>query len=185
VHSVIWRSDRLQSSEHCALTESDAGNRLTGVVVIALGVEPGHLSYTVDADARWHTRSVEVVVTTTDSRRLLLVADGSGGWTVDGKAAPELEGCLDVDLGFTPSTNTLPIRRLALGQGTAAEVAAAWVRFPELTPERLDQSYERLAADRWRYRSAGFEAELVVDSSGLVTRYGDDIWTAVARRGEP
>jgi len=185
VRSLIWTSERLQSREHCSLDVSVGGGvRLSGVVVLPVADAPGHVSYMVDADERWHTRSAEVVVTTTDERRLVLSADGSGRWTVDGEAAPALDGCLDVDLGFTPSTNTLPIRRLAVAEGERAEVSAAWVRFPGFTVERLDQSYERLAGDRWRYRSASFEAELVVDASGLVTRYGDDIWTAVARQGD-
>jgi hypothetical protein len=39
------------------------------------------------------------------------------------------EGCLDIDLGFSPSTNLLPIRRLTLAVGEAATVRAAWLPF--------------------------------------------------------
>jgi len=169
--------------EHCVLESTDLGHRLSGVVVLPIDDAPGHVSYTVDADERWLTRSAELIVTTTVQRRLSLSADGAGRWTVDGEAAPALDGCLDVDLGFTPSTNTLPIRRLALADGAAVEVTAAWVRFPTFTVERLEQSYERIASDRWRYRSVSFEAELLVDSSGLVIRYGDDVWIAIAGEG--
>jgi hypothetical protein len=41
------------------------------------------------------------------------------------------------------------------------------------------QSYERLGERTWRYRSAGFDADLEVDEDGLVEHYYE--WRAVAR----
>jgi hypothetical protein len=84
-----------------------------------------------------------------------------------------------VDLGFTPSTNTLPIRRLTLAVGASAPVRAAWLRFPELTLESLEQVYLRTAERTYRYESAGgqFVAVLEVGAAGLVSRYGD-YWRA-------
>lgn len=81
--------------------------------------------------------------------------------------------CTDIDLSVTPSTNTIPIRRLALDIGGSEEVIAAWVRFPELTVEPLRQLYTRLDAKRYRYESvrSGFAAELEVDDAGLVVTY--------------
>jgi hypothetical protein len=171
--------------EHCALEASPSGNQLGGVVVLPIDGMPGHVEYRVEADVRWRTRSAEVVIAMAGGRRIALTSDGAGRWTVDGSAAPELDGCLDVDLGFTPSTNTLPIRRLALEIGARADVSAAWVRFPGFTVERLEQSYERLEAARWRYRSSSFEADLLVDDAGLVTMYGDGIWSTAARSDAP
>ena len=84
-----------------------------------------------------------------------------------------------MDLGFSPSTNTLPIRRLRLELGESAKVAAVWLRWPELIVERLDQTYERLAPDRYRYLSGRFSAELRVDDHGLVLQYGK-YWRAIA-----
>ncbi len=84
-----------------------------------------------------------------------------------------MRGCLDVDLSVTPATNTLPIRRLALAEGAAAAVTAAWVRFPALTVEPLPQRYTRLGGGRYRYESdTGFVTEIESDDLGLVTRYG-------------
>ena len=78
-----------------------------------------------------------------------------------------------MDLGIGASTNTLPIRRLDLEVGEAAEIVAAWVRFPELSLEPLPQRYTRLAEDRFRYESldSGFTAEILVDDLGLVVHY--------------
>jgi len=91
----------------------------------------------------------------------------------NGREEEPLRGCVDVDLAWSPSTNTLPIRRLALAVGARREVTAAWVRFPELTLEPLAQEYERLAERRYRYTSAGgtFTAVLDVDDDGVVLEY--------------
>ena len=96
-------------------------------------------------------------------------------------ALPELAECIDADLGISPSTNTLPIRRLNLAVGESRELTAAWVRFPELTVEPLAQRYTRLAERRYRYEStvSGFTAELEVDDLGLVISY-ENIWQRVA-----
>ena len=99
------------------------------------------------------------------------------GWTVDGRARPDLSAGLDVDLCWTPATNTLAIRRLDLGIGGRASIDATWVRWPELDVVRARQTYARLAVDRYRYDSGGQPYELQVDQVGLVTRYGDDLWT--------
>jgi uncharacterized protein len=103
------------------------------------------------------------------------------GWELDGLPAPDLENCEDIDLGWTPATNTIPIRRLELEVGETASITAAWVRFPELDVVANEQQYTRLADDRWRYRSGDFDFELITDpGSGLVLEYGDDLWRASA-----
>lgn len=89
----------------------------------------------------------------------------------------------DADLESSPSTNTLPIRRLALAPGDTRAVAAAWIRFPSLEVQRLDQSYERLDERRYRYRSGLFTADLVVDDDAIVLQYGVN-WKAVATGGK-
>ena len=84
-------------------------------------------------------------------------------------------GCLDLDLNFSPSTNLLPIRRLALALGQSAEVKAAWLRFPSFTLEPFEQIYRRIADSTYRYESAGgrFVRDLPVNTAGFVTSYPD------------
>ncbi|HSK19551.1 MAG TPA: putative glycolipid-binding domain-containing protein, partial [Longimicrobiales bacterium] len=90
------------------------------------------------------------------------------------------DGLTDIDLAFTPATNTLPIRRLGLKTGEAAATDAVWVRFPELTIERLPQRYAHIEDHTYRYESRGgsFTADLIVDGQGVVITYGD-IWERV------
>ena len=183
--SILWHSPRLQSSEHCILSDLPTGHQLNGVVVVPIGGDPADIHYQVEVDRQWRTRRVDIVITRGGGeRRIGMAADGTGNWLVDGQAVDGLGGCLDVDLGWTPSTNTLPIRRLGLEVGAAESITAAWVRFPELTVETLQQTYQRLAERRWRYFSGSFVAELDVDSAGIVLSYGPDLWRAVVHRNQ-
>ena len=72
----------------------------------------------------------------------------------------------------------LPVRRLGLGVGEAGAVRAAWLRFPSLALEPLDQTYTRTGPLAYRYSSAGgaFTADLAVDAAGFPTRYA--VWAS-------
>jgi hypothetical protein len=122
---------------------------------------------------------IEVVDTETGSDRLIdFTTDGTGRWVLHGESRPDLHGCVDVDLGFSPSTNTLPIRRLDLAVGESDALRVAWVEWPSLMVHAAEQRYERLSANRYRFRSGEFSAVLVVGPEGLVRDY-EGLWVAV------
>ena len=177
---ILWRSDQLESAERFTGRATANGWRLAGLVILPIGAEPAEIRYGVGLDPGWRTRRAEVTIDHNAGRRTItFAADGEGGWKVDGASTEPLDGCIDVDLGFTPATNTLPIRRLGLEVGESRSLPVAWLAFPELTVRPLTQTYTRLGPDRWRYGSGEFTAELVVDPDGYVLRYGDDLWRAV------
>ena len=110
--------------------------------MLAESDRPCRVEYEIDCDSHWLTRRCTLAgyVGTTEVA-LDIARDSAGEWTVGGAPATNLNGCDDIDLGFTPATNLLPIRRLDLPVGGKAAVRAAWVRFPELTLEVLDPVY--------------------------------------------
>ena len=87
---------------------------------------------------------------------------------------------MDVDLSFTPATNTLPVRRLSLGIGEEVEIEVAWLVWPELALRAVRQRYARLSEYRYRYTQDDFVAEIVVDDEGLVLEY-EGLWRAIAK----
>ncbi|GAE04428.1 hypothetical protein JCM10914_473 [Paenibacillus sp. JCM 10914] len=91
-----------------------------------------------------------------------------------------LAGLTDIDLGISPSTNTLAIRRLRLQPGDSAAITAAWVRFPSLEISPLPQRYTRTGENTYRYESndGAFQADLEIDEHALVTQYAD-IWSRI------
>lgn len=136
------------------------------------------VGYQIDVDREWITRSASVVACSTSGRRqLTLRADRSGGWLVCGEPAPELRGCLDVDLEASAFTNALPVRRLRLSVGQAADAPTVYVRALDLAVERLEQRYVRIAdhgsCERYDYAAPrfGYTGRLAYDATGLLTRY--------------
>ena len=125
-------------------------------------------------DADWQTLSGKVSGWIgTETIEIDLSVDSAHRWRLNGKECPEVAGCIDLDLNFSPSTNLLPIRRLNLAVGQEAAVRAAWLRFPSFTLEPLEQLYRRVDATTYRYESAGgrFVANLQVNAEGFVTYY--------------
>lgn len=185
VRELVWRRVDTPGIEYFRLWESAAGPRLTGTVILAHEGSPWRLKYAVACAPDWTSRGVHVALTRGAlTRHVTLTAGGSPAdprWRQGGEDVPEIAGCLDVDLAFTPSTNILPLRRLGMAAGESREMTAAWLRFPELTVEPLPQRYIRLDERQVRYQSRGgiFTADLEVDELGLVVRY-PPIWERVA-----
>lgn len=179
---VAWRrSDEVQTDEHCTLTQRDTGLSLVGTVLGAEGGAPVRIEYRVLTDGAGLTTAAHVRdLRGFEQRTLTLERDSKGNWTVDGAKVRTLKGATDVDLGCSPSTNTLPIRRLRIGVGASKTIKAAWVRFPELTVVKADQTYTRVDEFTYRYASGDFEAELTVDDEELVAAYADWARTGVA-----
>ncbi len=172
---VAWRrSDEIATDEHCTLTLRDGALSLIGTVLGSEDGLPVRVEYRVLTDRAGMTTAVHVRdLRGFDTRTIGLERNAKGSWTVDGVAARALRGCTDVDLGCSPSTNTLPIRRLGLTIGKSQTIQAAWIRFPELAAVKAAQTYTRLAEYTYRYASGTFEADLTVDEDGLVAEYAD------------
>lgn len=179
--TIVWRRLDQPGHEFARLVRDDSSWRLEGSAILVHDRLPCSLEYEVLCDAEW--KSVEGRVRGyVGERRIDSVARVSGGsWQLNNISVSEVDGCSDIDLNFSPSTNLLPIRRLNLAIGESARVCAAWLRFPSFTLEPLEQTYTRLTELTYRYESAGgrFVAELAVDESALPVRYGD-FWVADA-----
>ncbi len=177
--TALWRRIDIPGMERCEIAATPDGFRLAGTSLFSLNDRPVEIRYSVALDAQWRTRIVGVHVRTPEeARSVALRADGDGGWEVGGKPVPDLEGAVDVNLAWTPATNTIPIRRLGLDVGKSAQISTAFVPFPDRTVSARTQSYERLAARRYRFTSGDFAADLTVDGDGLVTAY-PGLWIAV------
>ena len=178
--TILWR--RLDAAGHdaCRLTQSDGGWRLAGAAVFQHEGVPACLAYEVDCDREWRTRQGAAhgwVGARPLEVRIIRTPDGT--WTLDGEVVPHLDGCVDLDFGFTPATNLFQLRRVALEIGQAADVPVAWLDVPDCTLEPLHQRYERRAADAYWYESPRFDysALLQVGAGGFVEKY-PDLWEA-------
>ena len=181
--SIVWRRLDTPGHEASRLWQDGAEWRVAGTAALVLEEQPCRLDYAVTCGADWRTRSATVTGWVgSEPVAVELKADDAGRWRLNGVEQPVVAGCLDVDLGFSPCTNLLPIRRLGLAVGEGADVRAAWLGFPGLELEPLPQRYTRTGPGSFRYESAGgsFVAALEVNPQGMVTRYGD-LWQAEAQ----
>jgi hypothetical protein len=176
---VLWQRRDVPGLEWCELSVGSDASRLRGTLVLARDAVPLMISYTIELDDGGRTRRVRISADGAAPVDIALEADGAGRWLRDGLVVVDSPDALDLDLSFSPATNTLPIRRLGLAVGESREIGVAWVLYPSFEIEYGRQTYERLGDRRWRYRSTGFEAELTVDEDGLVESYAD--WQAIAR----
>jgi hypothetical protein len=176
VTAVLWGASD-GGSEVCVLEGADLGWRIRGTVLTHEAKQPIEIRYAVTVDSAWVTTDVEVLVAFAGGE-LRELTELRAMWSGTARP-PGYSDCVDVDLSFTPATNTLPIRRLALDIGEEAAIHVAWLVWPELTVQRVLQRYTRLAEDRYRYAQDEFEAELTVDRQGLVLEY-EGLWRAIA-----
>lgn len=189
---VIWRGADEWRTEVAAIDLGPAGIEATGTQI---GVDPVpyRLDYRLSAPEDFVTR--QLVLRTEGSgwrRELELRHDGDGSWTASaatygsadlhapGGDTEPLAGALDCDLGFSPLTNLLPVRRQGLDRRTgAADFLMAWVSVPDLAVTASAQRYEHIRrteegavvryVDRGLFR--GFTADLRLDREGLVLSY--------------
>lgn len=178
-----WRRLDVPGREDARIQQTPEGWLLTGELEADEAGVRARLAYDIRCERDWRTRRAVVTGSASEAPiRFEFAADGHGRWTLNGAPLPAVDGALDIDLGFTPATNLLPIRRLDLAVGERANVRTAWVRFPELRVEVLEQSYRREADCVFHYDALvdgeRFQARLDTDEFGRVLLY-EGLWEAV------
>ena len=171
---ILWKRHDLSGLESSRIRDLKGERRLEGVAVFDFEGAACRLDYDIRCSSAWLTREATITGWVgARSIRLAIVRLPNATWTLNGQPQPGIEGCDDIDLNFSPSTNLLPIRRLDLAIGASARVRAAWLRFPGLVLQPLQQSYSRVDANHYRYRAGSFEAVIEVDDEGQVVEYAE------------
>lgn len=163
-HVARWQTWDADGDETLTLTWENEG----WVAIGEVGRE--RITYVVRLGPLWELRQF-LLFRDHDTPDLWLGTDGEGNWgEVNGVQRTDLAGCTDVDLHVTPFTNSLPIRRLQLDPGEAAEVTAAVVDVETLGVIPVRQRYEHVRPGRWRkvHVQTGLATDFAVDEYGLV-----------------
>lgn len=180
LNTILWR--RLDTGGHdaCRLVQSKDGWRLEGAAAFRHDGVPACLAYKVDCDDAWRTQSGLVqgwIGAHALDFRIARMSDGV--WSLNSQVMSGLDGCVDLDLGFTPATNLFQLRRMALEIGQTADVSVAWLDESSGTLDTLHQRYERRTAHEYWYEAPRFNyfALLQVNRTGFVEKY-PDLWQA-------
>lgn len=179
--SILWRRLGQPGHDVCRLERQGDNWQIDGGA--AFRHEDGRvaqLHYRVRCDRAWHTQWGTVRGWLGgEGIDLSIVRDAHGGWKLNDAPAMELGHCVDLDLGFTPATNLLQLRRLHLAPGEAADAPVAWLDLDGGGLSELQQRYERRSERDYWYSAPRFdyEAMLEVTPDGFVRRY-PAIWEA-------
>jgi len=182
VASICWRRLDVPGHDACRLERNAGAWQLDGAAVFRLeDSRIGQLHYRVRCDLHWHTQWGTVRGWLGDAAVDLSIArDAHGRWKLNDEAVPDLSHCVDLDLGFTPATNLLQLRRLNLAQGEGVEAPAAWVDLGGggILSE-LMQRYERRSGSEYAYEARRFDykAVLSVTPDSFVRDY-PGLWAA-------
>ncbi len=170
----FWRKVDHPGHDSCRLFKLSNGWRLTGAAVFRDNGKPCYLQYDAAADRAWKTRNAKVSgYIGKKAVDLRIVSTGTARWQLNGVLGKSVTGCVDVDFGFTPATNLITLRRLALKVGQRADAPAAYLRFPEMRLVKLPQSYLRTGRTEYEYKAptVGYSGTLKVLATGAVSHY--------------
>ncbi|MEH3087220.1 MAG: putative glycolipid-binding domain-containing protein [Xylophilus ampelinus] len=179
--SILWRRLDAPGHDACRLLGGPEGWRLDGAAALRWpDGRPAALAYRVCCDAAWRSRRGTVRGWIGDRAVDVVLARDADGWRCGATPVPGLAHCIDLDLGFTPATNLLPLRRLALAAGASAAAPAAWLDL-DARPMLglLDQRYRRTGAFEYAYEAPGavYAATLRTTAEGFVREY-PGLWTS-------
>lgn len=173
---LMWRSVDEPGFEHVRLDEGHPEWTVFDSMFVrehAGFVRRG--GYTLIVDKAWRVLELRLMVEQAPGAMTALhvMASGDGRWVdADENPIPELDGCIDLDIGWTPLTNTLPLRRLEMGD-EAREIRVAYVSLPDLGIRPVTQRYTRIDEATVRYGSEAMPegVEIAVDDEGFVVEY--------------
>lgn len=125
------------------------------------------VEYVIRISPLWQVRQF-LLFRDLDEPDLWLGTDGHGRWgEVNGAHRPDLDGAFDVALAVTPFAHALPIRRLPLDVGDAADVLTVAIDVETLAVVRRSARYERVAERRWSVTGDDPAVVFDVDAHGL------------------
>jgi uncharacterized protein len=186
---VVWRGVEEWLAEAVSIDLDERGLSASGIQLGAHPI-PYRVDYRLDATDGFVTRELELSSVGEGWRRqLVLRHDGSGGWSAELEQAgdppggawdaglPDLAEARDIDVGFSPLTNSMPILRHRLHREGSRDFVMAWVSIPDLRVSASKQRYEHVRADdagatvRFLELDGDFTAELELDQDGLLVFY--------------
>ncbi|BBH65648.1 hypothetical protein ACTI_23330 [Actinoplanes sp. OR16] len=193
--ALFWERRDVPGAEHALLADR-SGLYAHGTALAAAPV-PYACHYELQTDQDWMTARADVRTEGAGWARQVRLELAAGRWRITASEQGDLDaalvaagharaglpgsedpdllyGAFDVDLGCSPLTNTLPVRRLGLLTaeiGVAHRISVAWVLVPSLEVVQADQIYTTLGDNLVRFASETFSADLSIDDQGFVVDY--------------
>lgn len=130
-------------------------------------VEREQIEYVIRLSPLWQVRQF-LLFRDLAEPDLWLGTDGAGRWgEINGAHRVDLDGAFDIAVECTPFTHSLPIRRLPIAVGEAAELSVLTIDVETLGVVPTVVAYERTGTRSWRRHRHGTTTDFDVDEHGL------------------
>lgn len=162
-HVVLWVRQDGPGNDACRFAEAEGGYLIDGSSADA---DQNTLRYRIRARDDGTTRRVRIGA----KSRIFVRRAPDDTWMLNGTSVPAVTGAKDIDLGFTPATFTLPIRRLNLGVGNEAEILVARLDLETERLKPLHLVFRRRSNDEYECLNTetGTTSHLLVDAQAIV-----------------
>jgi hypothetical protein len=148
VRSTMWRRIDVPDMEACSINRDGTSSVISGMAMYASQNAPVRIGYSVACTRDWECNAATVDWWVgEDTLKIAFQRLEDGRWSANDQVIDGVDELLDIDLGFTPATNTNAIQTLKLGVGSSSEYTAVWLDDDSWTFKPLKQRYERLSKD--------------------------------------
>ena len=147
---------------------------VSSTVIISLDKRTSYkITYNMELSSSWIVKKCQMEIEKNGSKTSLIVEhDKEKDWYINNNRQELFKSCTDLDLGFTPFTNTIPIHRLSLKIKESSTINALWVQFPSFEIKPFTQKYTRIGEKKYLYETlTGFKAELKTNEFNFVEDY--------------
>ena len=172
--NLLWTGREYYSLENCLVKVEGIGSEITSTIIGFYQQKIYKVEYRIITNPNWETVFFEIISHHNNLTQLIrFESDGKGNWKENGRKNDQFNGCFDVDIPLTPFTNTLPIRRLKLGEHQAQKIQVIYCDILEQQIKPVHQKYTCISNTKYHYENVpnDFEATIEVDQAGLVIDY--------------
>src|SRR5580692_4233972 len=106
VQTGLWQWIKSTGLERFELLQLADEWILRGTILVLAEGGLAEARYHVVCDERWTTRRANISIRDKSGERIVQIITENSRWLVNGRADEALAGCTDIDLEWSPSTNT-------------------------------------------------------------------------------
>jgi uncharacterized protein len=170
--TAFWRRLDIPGRDAARLKEAEEGFELLGQSVSLDPKGPTALRYVLNLAHDWST--IEGRINGFIGNREIddHIERTPSGWNFNGRRCA-MADIVDLDLGFTPATNTIQLKRVSLEIGETTHFDVAWLEAGDADLQRLPQKYHRVSEVEYAYESpqGNYRATIELDCSGFAAQY--------------
>lgn len=177
---IVWKNSLINATEFVKIDKEEL-TTVKGYITGEGYEKPWQINYTLTINSRWEVQTVFVDVMSEQNYTIQLYKNEQLQWmNENGEHLPAFDGCVDVDISFTPFTNSLPINRLQLTTGEGHDLRVVYIDIKQGICKPVKQRYLNKGDKVYKYENedSGYMSELLVDSEGYVVDY-PGVWQKV------